>query len=682
MKKLLSLLIVLAICIGSVAATVTQTFNFNPAGETTLLWYDVYTDGNIVLNGDMTTSEASYPVLYETDLPAGIESYILYFLKEGYVPQFVESWYEGNGVADTENINFEKISNCQAPLEVSTYNVRNAEHPLTVWITANIDGNLYSPWVVDVTEDEPFIPKDEAFKDHFTAQTKLNIKAIKDGIVEFEASEEFDLWPGEQQTFEFPWVPEEDGEYQIIATTSLEDETQCSSWKPSLDIEELTVFREDELADSCFTNILTLTTEPLDPAANNEVIIKGTKTSNYLDLNAEPRPVPTELYLEIYDTSNNEVYNDWQIVPANSNGVDTEEFTFSWTPEIEGDYEITVYGVAESDMCLGKINAPNEKTITRFVGSEDRNPSPIMNSIPDQYAEQGIAPEWKVDLWEYTNDNTPDEELDFYIYQDNSDLIDCFIESNRYISCTASTGFGENQVTVYASDGETAGSAEFSVFVIEEGENQAPVVSDIPDITMHRNSIEKNIDLDNYVTDSDNDEITWTFSGNTNVGVYINDLNQITFTPNTDWHGEETVTFTATDSNGASDSDSMTVTVLDEEKDDEEETSEDFGNGLYISNLGLLNGDNYYPGEDIRLNVQIENKGNDLENVKITAIIPELNIRRSIGPFDLDHNDHEGRTMILEIPDYAEQGEYGVRFIIRDGGHNSFRIKYRTLEII
>ena len=72
------------------------------------------------------------------------------------------------------------------------------------------------------------------------------------------------------------------------------------------------------------------------------------------------------------------------------------------------------------------------------------------------------------------------------------------------------------------------------------------------------------INLDDYVTDVDNTdaEITWSYSGNTDLTVSI-DTNRVATigVPGADWYGSETITFTATDPGLLSDSDPATFTV-------------------------------------------------------------------------------------------------------------------------
>jgi len=90
-----------------------------------------------------------------------------------------------------------------------------------------------------------------------------------------------------------------------------------------------------------------------------------------------------------------------------------------------------------------------------------------------------------------------------------------------------------------------------------------PVVADIPDQEIAYGGSFSSINLDDYVDDPDtpDDQIVWTYSGNTNITVDITDR-VATLTPAAGWWGSETITFTATDPTLLSDSDNAAFTVL------------------------------------------------------------------------------------------------------------------------
>ena len=88
-------------------------------------------------------------------------------------------------------------------------------------------------------------------------------------------------------------------------------------------------------------------------------------------------------------------------------------------------------------------------------------------------------------------------------------------------------------------------SAVFTVTAV----NDAPVVTDIPDQTIAEGESFVTISLDAYVADVDNTdaEMTWTYSGNTDLTVSIVDRVATIGIPDADWNGAETITFKATD---------------------------------------------------------------------------------------------------------------------------------------
>ncbi len=74
------------------------------------------------------------------------------------------------------------------------------------------------------------------------------------------------------------------------------------------------------------------------------------------------------------------------------------------------------------------------------------------------------------------------------------------------------------------------------------------------------------INLDNYVSDVDNtdDQMTWTYSGNSQLTVSIVSRVATITIPNADWYGSETITFKATDPDGLWDDDAALFTVTAE----------------------------------------------------------------------------------------------------------------------
>ena len=93
--------------------------------------------------------------------------------------------------------------------------------------------------------------------------------------------------------------------------------------------------------------------------------------------------------------------------------------------------------------------------------------------------------------------------------------------------------------------------------------DDAPIVADIPDQTIAEGSTLATISLDDYVSDVDNTdaEMTWSYSGNSELTVDITARVATITIPSADWNGAETITFTATDPGALSDSDPAVFTV-------------------------------------------------------------------------------------------------------------------------
>ncbi len=78
--------------------------------------------------------------------------------------------------------------------------------------------------------------------------------------------------------------------------------------------------------------------------------------------------------------------------------------------------------------------------------------------------------------------------------------------------------------------------------------------------------------------------------------------------------------------------------------------------------------------------VTLENNGNtNLNDIQLTFVVPELDMRRRIGPFDLKKNKEITRLIILDIPYWAKPGYYNIRATASNGDVR--RVKHREILI-
>jgi hypothetical protein len=102
---------------------------------------------------------------------------------------------------------------------------------------------------------------------------------------------------------------------------------------------------------------------------------------------------------------------------------------------------------------------------------------------------------------------------------------------------------------------------------------------------------------------------------------------------------------------------------------------------IFIDQLFIREAFERLPGDQVPLRIKFENDGNkDMDNTKVIVMIPDLNVRDSVGPFDLDAGEEVSKTMLLALPGDVEPGMYPVRLYI----HNlrTHRIVHRDIEVI
>ena len=191
------------------------------------------------------------------------------------------------------------------------------------------------------------------------------------------------------------------------------------------------------------------------------------------------------------------------------------------------------------------------------------NDGPLVADIPNQTIAEGNSFA-VINLDNYVSDvDNLDNEMS-WSYSGNSELT-VSIDVNRIATITIPTAEwnGSETMTFTATDPGLLADSDPATFTVS-ATNDAPIVSDIPDQTVAEGSSFATISLDNYVTDIDNfdSEISWTYSGNSELTVAI-DVNRIaTITiPDINWNGSELITFTATDPSLLSNSDAAAFTV-------------------------------------------------------------------------------------------------------------------------
>lgn len=188
------------------------------------------------------------------------------------------------------------------------------------------------------------------------------------------------------------------------------------------------------------------------------------------------------------------------------------------------------------------------------------NDDPVVGDIPDQTINESETFA-TISLDDYVTDiDDPDQQID-WTYSGNVELT-VTIDGNRVatIGIPSPEWYGIETITFIATDTAGAFDSDAAIFEVV-GENDPPVVSDIPDHDLNASGEFDSINLDDYVNDVDNHDstIVWTFSGNEDLIVTIDENRVATVElPSPDWFGTVDITFTATDQGGLFDSDVAT----------------------------------------------------------------------------------------------------------------------------
>jgi len=586
---------------------------------------------------------------YPANLPAS-GYYAVFFYKDGYIPYEIKAYWHGSAGVQSSTAYLAKKDIGRAPIDsFSVTNDVQPNVPVVIDIDASLDATTYS--ALANAGPVNYIPPQLA--NYYSVETEVKLTIYNDNNnVVYENIQTVVIPYSRGRRVQFTWTPGLSGDYRAVVRTLVIDAKFLTSEEQRAE-KDFTVIEEDP-NDMCYTLLNDLKVSNQVPNVNEAVTISGSKISNYADENYVLTVIPTELILQVFDNSGAVVEQQVVTMNANTNVVDKETFSFEWTPSQEGWYDILVTASGNSNLCRGLENLDETERVKIYVSGAASASAPILEGIPDFILEEGEDIN-SINLLDYTTDSdTADENLVFSIVsQTNEDLTVCSINSNGYtLDCAMPNGYGVSQVSVEVSDGEFSDRDDFEIVV--KRYNTRPVIGNIPNVQLLMDE-EVTLDLDNYVVDDENfRDLTWSVESG-NVWAVIDPFSgQVTFRSKDKWSGTEHVVFTVTDSEGLTDSDVCVVTVDDDYLPRDE---------LGIRKIDM--NDVADAGGIMQLNLKFDNSGNqDLDNVKISASIFELDVYDEIGPFDLEEDEQVIKSLVLEIPEDAEPGYYYVRLSV------------------
>jgi hypothetical protein len=101
---------------------------------------------------------------------------------------------------------------------------------------------------------------------------------------------------------------------------------------------------------------------------------------------------------------------------------------------------------------------------------------------------------------------------------------------------------------------------------------------------------------------------------------------------------------------------------------------------LFIHTVQFISGEYLVIGEELITNIMLDNVGEaELEQVKINVLIQDLGVWRTVGPVDIDADDSVNRDVYVEVPYWAQPGDYDVRITVTNDDMK--RVVYRIMTV-
>ncbi|NQV09465.1 hypothetical protein HQ529_06465 [Candidatus Woesearchaeota archaeon] len=85
-------------------------------------------------------------------------------------------------------------------------------------------------------------------------------------------------------------------------------------------------------------------------------------------------------------------------------------------------------------------------------------------------------------------------------------------------------------------------------------------------------------------------------------------------------------------------------------------------------------------GDELIASFNLENDDlPNMKNVKVTVLIYDLNLRKRVGPFDLNRNKEVTRKVLIDVPSDTDPGYYAARVTVSNDDYR--RVKHRFVYI-
>tara|TARA_Y100000310_G_scaffold342908_1_gene448185 strand:+ start:672 stop:2273 length:1602 start_codon:yes stop_codon:yes gene_type:complete len=323
-------------------------------------------------------------------------NYGAYMFKSCYLPH--EDGYEnfGNGGNFEVTYELEKAPSCHSPIDsFSVTNSNYVNEPVVVNVQAVLGADAHSAFT---NAELTYVPS--GYEDYYSAETKITLEMLDiSGNVVYTESKTYEILQDTSQNVQFTWTPSSNGNYTARVKTDVID-CQCQSSFEQFSEKNFIVW-EARPQNECYTIVNDLEAVPEFADEGEEVIVTFNKISNYADENYTKTTISTRATYEITDNQNNVVYSDSVLLNANANEIDSEETSFTWTPNFGGNFNVKVTGIGESSLCDGKTNPADIAILGFFTSStptyevvflvSDSETNEMLNGVDVNFGSQNRA---------------------------------------------------------------------------------------------------------------------------------------------------------------------------------------------------------------------------------------------------------------------------------------------------
>ena len=235
-----------------------------------------------------------------------------------------------------------------------------------------------------------------------------------------------------------------------------------------------------------------------------------------------------------------------------------------------------------------------------------------------------------------------------------------------------------------------ADNDEFNVVIPPT--NNAPVLNSIGNRTVREG---QTLQITPTATDADGDRLTFFLENQPAGSNFSRDSGRFVWTPNFNQAGLYIVTFGVMDVRGATDKETIIITVTDAGEvifgctnpaavNYRAQADVDNGSCLFPELSDLLqltrvqlSNEVVTAGDTLLLNINVANEGDlDLENLRVTVLAYDLGLNRNTSRFDLDEGRAASKNVALSIPEGIPAGEYLLKITVGNRDHRESAYRF------